>query len=349
VFVGVATIGVLNAGVVFAGVSSYWQEVVQGAALMIALGADQLSAHRRESRRKRIDAVATAPAPVPDVPPPASALAATATALPATVGTVLRCEGLTKSYGPVSAAQDVSFSVAAGEILCLVGDNGAGKSTVVGMLSGAITPDAGTIEILGRPLEPGHPGHARALGITTVYQDLALCPNLGVAENLTLGDEPRRTRGGVLAWRDDRTAERIARQRLSLLNVVLADYWGAISVLSGGQRQATAIARAAEPGAHVIILDEPTAALGHRQTNSVLSLVRTLASRGVAVIVITHDLEIVLDLADRVVVLRLGAVTFDGPASSLSESALIHAMAGFAFHGNVSDMNEQHRPRRGRP
>jgi ribose transport system permease protein/ribose transport system ATP-binding protein len=338
VFVGVATIGVLNAGVVFAGVSSYWQQVVQGGALMIALGADQLTARRRAGRRTRADEVDVR---VPAESTPAASLVVEVADVETPQqrkGTepVLRCRGLTKRYGSITAATDVSFDVAPGEILCLVGDNGAGKSTVVTMLSGAITPDAGTIEVDGQDLAPGQPAAARDLGITTVYQDLALCPNLGVAENLTLGHEPRRTRGGVLAWRDDRTAEAVARQRLAILNISLPDYWGTINVLSGGQRQAVAIARAAEPGACVVILDEPTAALGRRQTESVLALVRTLAASGVAVIVITHELETVLDLAHRIIVLRLGAVTFDGPANDLSESALIHAMAGYPFMADRS-------------
>jgi ribose/xylose/arabinose/galactoside ABC-type transport system permease subunit/ABC-type multidrug transport system ATPase subunit len=336
VFLGVFTIGILNAGVVFAGISDFWQQVVQGAALLFALGADQLASYRRARRASRAhandEAVETSSAapheqlademPAYELPAPSAVIEA---------ATALSCSHLSKRYGSVAATNDVSFSVAPGEILGLVGDNGAGKSTIIKMLSGALVPDAGSIEIAGAEHRLDSPATARGLGVTTVYQELALCPNLGVAENLTLGREPRRTRGGILAWRNHRAAEELARARLSALKITLDDFWRSVSLLSGGQRQAVAIARAVEPGARVVILDEPTAALGRRQTDSVLALIRTLAQRGVAVIIVMHDLETVLDLADRIVVLRLGRVSFDGPAHELTESSLIHAMAGLPF------------------
>jgi ABC-type branched-subunit amino acid transport system ATPase component len=321
VFVGVFTIGVLAAGVVFAGVADFWQQVVQGSALLIALVADQITAHRRARRRTATElaehAVATAPEPervAPSAPHD---------------DVVIECRGLTKSYGSVTAVRDVSFAARAGEILCLVGDNGAGKSTVIKMLSGALEPDEGEILVRGRPVELSQPADAHALGIETAYQELALCPNLGVAENLTLGSEPTRTSWGILSWRDDRAAERVARQRLAELNIVLDDYRRPVNLLSGGQRQSVAIARVAQRGATVVILDEPTAALGLRQTRSVLALVRSLAASGVGVIVITHDVETVLAIADHIVVLRLGRVVFDGAAQGVTQSELIHLMAGF--------------------
>lgn len=332
VFVGVFTIGILNAGVVFAGVADFWQQVVQGTALLVALGADQFAAYRR-ARRRHGSAVEEPPRSGATLPTLGSEEEGDAGATPQARGegrtVVLSCRELKKYYGSVLAVSDVSLSVAEGEILCLAGDNGAGKSTVIKMLSGALQPDGGVIEFRGRPIKLTQPADAQSLGIATAYQELALCPNLGVAENLTLGQEPTRTRWGVFSWRDDRAAEREAEERLAELSIALRDYRQPVRLLSGGQRQSVAIARAADRGASVVILDEPTAALGRRQTESVLKLVRLLAREGLAVVVITHDVETILELADHVVVLRLGKVSFDGPRQELTQSGLIHLMAGF--------------------
>jgi ribose/xylose/arabinose/galactoside ABC-type transport system permease subunit/ABC-type branched-subunit amino acid transport system ATPase component len=326
VFVGVFTIGVLDAGIIFAGVADFWQQVVQGTALLVALSADQWTAHRRAQKRTaaQIETAADSGEAQPSVgrtdrrgPP----------GVPTEVA--VGCQGLTKYFGSVRAVQDVGFEVHAGEILCLVGDNGAGKSTVIRMLSGATRPDAGTIAVDGETVEFQGPADAQARGIATAYQDLALCPNLGVAENLVLGREPTKTSWGIFSWRDDRAGEEEARKRLATLNITLGDYRRPVNLLSGGQRQSVAIARAAQNGRTLVILDEPTAALGIRQTQSVLTLVRTLARSGVAVIVITHDIDIAFDLANRFVVLRLGQLVFDGPAGSIEQGQLIHLMAGY--------------------
>jgi ribose/xylose/arabinose/galactoside ABC-type transport system permease subunit/ABC-type branched-subunit amino acid transport system ATPase component len=327
VFVGVFTIGVLNAGIIFAGVADFWQQVVQGGALLVALGADQWASHRRAQKRTaaQVEGIAANPldvqsslgAPKSHSPP----------AEPREV--VVASEGLTKYFGSVRAVEDVGFAVHAGEVVCLVGDNGAGKSTVIRMLSGAARPDAGRITVKGNDVDFQTPGDAQACGIATAYQDLALCPNLGVAENLVLGREPRKTSWGIFSWRDDAAAEVEARKRLETLNIVLGDYRRPVNLLSGGQRQSVAIARAAQNGSTLVILDEPTAALGIRQTQSVLALVRTLARSGVGVIVITHDIDIAFELADRFVVLRLGQLVFDGPAASIEQGQLIHLMAGY--------------------
>ena len=220
--------------------------------------------------------------------------------------------------------------MAAGEVVCLVGDNGAGKSTVIKMISGAIQPDEGVTELAGRALQLTDPSVARAAGIETVYQDLALCTNLGAAHNMVLGKEPTRTRWGPLSLRDDAASEKIARQRLLELNIALEDYFRPVGSLSGGQRQSVAIARVVTDDVVMVILDEPTAALGVAQTRNVISLIRTLAERGVAVLMITHDIEIVFEVADRVVVLRLGQVVFDGPTKQISQANLVHLMAGIS-------------------
>ena len=244
VFVGVFTIGVLDAGIIFAGVADFWQQVVQGGALLVALSADQWASHRRAQKRtaaevdgyrgRSPEADSRSPAPTPRPPSPARS--------PSPV------QGSTKYFGSVRAAQDVGFAVRAGEVVCLIGDNGAGKSTVIRMLSGATRPDAGTISVDGEAVEFEGPGDAQARGIATAYQDLALCPNLGVAENLALGREPRKTSWGILSWRDDAAGEVEARKRLATLNIVLGDYRRPVNLLSGGQRQSVAIARAAQNG-----------------------------------------------------------------------------------------------------
>jgi ribose/xylose/arabinose/galactoside ABC-type transport system permease subunit/ABC-type branched-subunit amino acid transport system ATPase component len=332
IFIGVATIAVLNTGLIFAGLQDWYQQIARGLTLLLALGADQYSAVRREravtvepqtDRRSTLLAETAAQS--------AASAPATAQLSPTPKGeTVFRCSGLSKSYGAVAAAYNVGFAVAAGEVVCLVGDNGAGKSTVIKMISGAIQPDRGETELLGKPLQVASPSDARAAGIETVYQDLALCTNLGAAHNMVLGKEPTRTNWGLFSLRDDKKSEAIARRHLLELNIALENYNRPVGSLSGGQRQSVAIARAVTEGINMVVLDEPTAALGVAQTKNVLSLIRTLAARNVAVLMITHDIETVFAVADRIIVLRLGQVVFDGARSTISQANLVHMMAGIA-------------------
>ena len=213
-------------------------------------------------------------------------------------------------------------------MVCLVGDNGAGKSTLIKLLSGVYRPDEGEIRFDGQPVSFGSPADARSSGIETVYQDLAVCPNLGVAHNLILGDEPRRRMWGFLPVRDDRAAVLRTRGRLASLGIELADLNQSVGRLSGGQRQSVSIARAMKEDVKLVILDEPTAALGVTQTRNVLRIVRQAAENGAGVVLISHDIRTVFAVADRVVVLRLGKVVYDGPVADVTHSRLLHLMAG---------------------
>jgi ABC-type sugar transport system ATPase subunit len=251
---------------------------------------------------------------------------------------ILTCDSLVKQYGSVFALRNGSLSVRSGEVVCLVGDNGAGKSTLIKLISGVYRPDEGTINFEGKPLTMAGPVDARRAGIETVYQDLAVCPNLGITHNMELGDEPLRRMWGLFKWRDDRTATEAARARLGSLGITIEDMNRSVGRLSGGQRQSVAIARAMKEDVKLVILDEPTAALGVTQTRNVLRIVRQAAENGAGVILISHDIRTVMAVADRIVVLRLGSVVFDGPVATTSHSQLLHLMAGIedAEHGLIS-------------
>jgi len=336
VFFGVITIGILNAGLIFVGISDYWQTVVGGAVLLLALGTDQLNEYRRSRSRKggseRPSAARDDLAVGPEL--------LRAHIEPGEVA--LSAQALRKSYGAVSAVSDVSFVLRAGQVTCLLGDNGAGKSTVIKMLSGLVRPDAGRIELSGSgPIDDVNSMRLRELGVETVYQDLAIAPNLGAAHNLSLGREPRRFGWGSFALFDRPAAVREAQRRLSSLGITLDDYLAPVASLSGGQRQCVAIARTDVEDVKVVILDEPTAALGVRQRSLVLKLARTLADRGAAVLIITHDVESVGLIADRVVVLNLGRVSFDDAADQVNTRELIHLMAGLELEPRKESPNVQ--------
>jgi len=289
---------------------------------------------RRGTQTAEGDALALAPvAHPPDehARGSASAPASDATGLP-----VLEVERASKAYGAVRALEDGTLHVHPGEIVCLLGDNGAGKSTLTKIIAGAEQPDSGEVRISGNPVHFHSPADARAAGVETVYQDLALCPNLSVAHNLVLGDEPTRRLLGLVRVRDDARAQQLATARLGELGIRLQDETVLVQALSGGQRQSVAIARALGHDVKLILLDEPTAALGVTQTANVLRLVRSVAAQGTGVIMITHDVASVLEIADRVVVLRFGRVLHDGPVNDLGEHQLLRLMAGL----------EQQAPRR---
>jgi D-xylose transport system ATP-binding protein len=215
---------------------------------------------------------------------------------------LLECRGCSKSFGAVQALRLVDFEVRAGEVMALVGDNGAGKSTLIKGIVGIYPFDSGEMDFEGRPAQVHGPRDAAGLGIEVVYQDLALCDNLDVVANMFLGRE--RTHRRVL---DESSMEQASQQTLESLSVTtLRSVRQLVAGLSGGQRQAVAVAKSVMWNSKLVILDEPTAALGVAQTRQVLDLVRRLAERGLGVVIISHNLHDIFEVADRITVLRLG-------------------------------------------
>jgi fructose transport system ATP-binding protein len=221
---------------------------------------------------------------------------------------VLEARGLVKRYGHVTALDHADFELRSSEILAVIGDNGAGKSTLIKALSGALVPDAGEIRLDGKPVRFRTPMDARTAGIETVYQDLAVAPALSIAENLFLGREPRRAGvlGSVLRMLDTKRMRDESATHLRELGLEIGSMAQAVETLSGGQRQGVAVARSAAFARHVVIMDEPTAALGVKQSAIVLDLIRRVRGRGLSVVLISHDMPHVFEIADRIHVARLG-------------------------------------------
>ena len=221
---------------------------------------------------------------------------------------LLAVHNATRRFGAVTALEDVSLELSAGEVVALLGDNGAGKSTLIKCVSGALRLHSGTIEIDGQPTTVSSPAAARALGIETVYQDLALFDNLSPIDNFYAGRElagPRWLPQGLRVLRR-REMKRTTREVVRRLQVGLPDLDGVVGLLSGGQRQAVAVARAAAFASRLVILDEPTAALGVRESRQVLDLILRLRDEGKGVIVVSHAMDHVIEVADRALVLRRG-------------------------------------------
>jgi D-xylose transport system ATP-binding protein len=222
-------------------------------------------------------------------------------------GALLRCTGITKSFGAVQVLRGVDFEAAAGEVTALLGDNGAGKSTLIKCIAGTHIPDGGQIVLDGQEQHFRTPSDATRAGIETVYQDLALCDNLDVVANLFLGRERVHTLiPGVLRTINEEEMEERAKEALSVLRINIPSVRNLVAQLSGGQRQCIAVAKAVLWSPKVVILDEPTAALGVAQTRQVLDLILRLRERGLAVIVITHNMQDVFQVADKAIVMRLG-------------------------------------------
>jgi fructose transport system ATP-binding protein len=222
---------------------------------------------------------------------------------------VLAAKGLTKRYGRVVALDNADFDLMPGEILAVIGDNGAGKSTLIKALCGAVNPDSGAIELNGKPVHFRSPIEARHAGIETVYQNLALSPALSIADNMFLGREIRQEGfvGKFLRRLDRSKMQRIARSKLSELGLMtIQNINQSVETLSGGQRQGVAVARAAAFGSKVIIMDEPTAALGVKESRRVLELILDVKKRGLPIVLISHNMPHVFEVADRIHIHRLG-------------------------------------------
>jgi D-xylose transport system ATP-binding protein len=243
---------------------------------------------------------------------------------------VLELRGIDKRFGAVQALSGVDFEAHAGEIVALVGDNGAGKSTLVKVMSGVGPPTAGDVLFEGRSVNINRPADSVGLGIATVYQDLALCDNLDVVANLFLGDEGRTKLLGRIGWIDEVAMEQKALDLLRELSVRIPTVRVPVASLSGGQRQSIAIARSLLGAPKVVILDEPTAALGVAQTAQVLDLVVRLRERGLAVVMISHNLADVFAVADKVHVLRLGRDAGRFSVADTDEDTIVAAITGAA-------------------
>jgi D-xylose transport system ATP-binding protein len=232
---------------------------------------------------------------------------------------ILQLRGINKGFGPVQVLYDVDFEARSGEVTALVGDNGAGKSTLVKCIGGTYTIDSGEYLFEGRPVHMHSPRDAAALGIEIVYQDLALCDNLDIVQNMFLGRE--RTKRELL---DENSMEHSAQETLASLKVrTVKSVRQRVSSLSGGQRQTVAIAKAVLWNSKVVVLDEPTAALGVAQTEQVLELVRRLADRGLAVVLISHNMNEVLQVSDRIATLYLGRLAAIVNRSETNQQQLV--------------------------
>jgi D-xylose transport system ATP-binding protein len=236
---------------------------------------------------------------------------------------VLSLEGIDKRFGAVQALTDVSLQVSEGEVVALVGDNGAGKSTLVKIIAGVYQPDGGTMTFGGRQVHVGGPSEAQALGISTVFQDLALCDNLDVVANLFLGQEKSST-----GWLDEVTMEKEAWRLLRRLSAKIPSVRIPIASLSGGQRQTVAIARSLVGAPKIVMLDEPTAALGVAQTAEVLNLIERLRETGLGVILVSHNMADVQAVSDRIVVLRLGRNAAEFNVDETTTEDLVAAITG---------------------
>jgi simple sugar transport system ATP-binding protein len=253
----------------------------------------------------------------------------TATPAPATRTPTLEVRSISKYFGSVNALEDISVSVYPGEVTCVLGDNGAGKSTLIKILSGVHTPDKGEVLFDGEPVTFAGPRDARARGIATVFQDLATVPLMSVWRNFFLGNEPTKGRG-PLQRMDIKGAQRIMREEMSKMGIDVRDPDQTVGTLSGGERQAMAIARAVYFGAKVLILDEPTSALGVRQSGIVLKYVVQAREMGRAVIFITHNPHHAYPVGDRFVLLKRGRMFGSYTKAETSIAELTSMMAGGA-------------------
>lgn len=241
---------------------------------------------------------------------------------------LLEVRNLSKSFGAVQALRDLTMQVAAGEVVALAGDNGAGKTTLIKAISGVYKPTAGKILLEGREVDFASPQEARERGIETIYQDLALADNLTIGANIFLGREPMTRRWGFLPVLDRRKMAEAARETMALLDFHVNRLDAPVSNFSGGQRQAVAIGRAVYWNARILIMDEPTAALGVPEQRKVISLIHQLKAQGRGVIFISHNLQDIFAVSDRIVVLRRGVMAGERRIADTTHDEVVKLMVG---------------------
>jgi simple sugar transport system ATP-binding protein len=251
---------------------------------------------------------------------------------------LLELDRVSKFFGTVIALDDVTVRLRRGEVHCLLGDNGAGKSTLIKILAGVHAPSRGTYRVDGAPVEFASPRDALDRGIATVYQDLALVPLMSVCRNFFLGREPTRTRWGIFRVFDRRRAAAIATERLADLGIAVRDAEQAVGTLSGGERQCLAIARAIHFGARVLILDEPTAALGVKQSANVLRIIARARDKGISVIFITHNVHHAYPVGDRFTLLGRGRSMGSFAKAEISRDEVLQMMAGGQEMADLADL-----------
>lgn len=245
------------------------------------------------------------------------------------LGYVLEAREIVRTFGHVEALRGADFTVGAGEVTALIGDNGAGKSTLVRILSGADRADSGTLKVDGEIVEFNSPTDARSAGIETVFQDLALCPHLNAVQNLFLGNEIRRPGIlGKLGFLDVESMRKSSEHSFQDLGATVRSLTASVGSMSGGQRQSIAIARSAAWASKVLFFDEPTAALGVVQKKNVLDLIRRVRDKGIGVVFISHSMPEVLEVSDRIQVMRRGRVIADYNAANTNLEELVGAMTG---------------------
>ena len=258
----------------------------------------------------------------------------------ADVQPILQVKDLYKRFGGLVAVDHVSLDIHPGEVVGLLGDNGAGKSTLIKMISGAYKPDGGQILLDGAAVSFATPLEARRRGIETIYQDLALCENLDASANIFLGRERMRHQLGIFRVLDRPYMLRQSRQVLDQLDIRIPELRNPIRQLSGGQRQAVSIARAVYWNAYLMIMDEPTAALGVPEQLKVLELIRTLRNRGVPVILISHNMQDVFAVADRVIVMRRGSKAGERKISETNENEVVGLMVGAEYTQVIKQIHD---------
>ena len=258
----------------------------------------------------------------------------------ADVQPILQAKGLYKHFGGLVAVDHVSLDVYPGEVIGLLGDNGAGKSTLIKMISGAYKADGGQVLLDGEAVSFSTPLEARRRGIETIYQDLALCDNLDASANIFLGREKMRHQLGIFRRLDRPYMLRESRQVLDQLDIRIPELRNPIRQLSGGQRQAVSIARAVYWNAHLMIMDEPTASLGVPEQLKVLELIRTLRNQGVPVILISHNMQDVFAVADRVIVMRRGSKAGERKISETTENEVVSLMVGAEYTQVIKKLHD---------